>query len=254
MDGKGFDDTGLGERYSYASEPDETEAPLPLRRPGYEHVQTADDAAPPPPSDPRETNDISQYRAMADETGYDPGRYPAEPYVGSPRVARPYVSSIQPVAQPDDPPAPTGFSSGYDGYDSGYFGSTPDSDGAAGTGGNGYAGNGSSAGGQSDTGYSGTGYSGTGYSGTGYSGTGYSGTGYSGAGYGGNEYNGNGSRGSEYGRSGYAGNGYTPTVQRRRVQRRRVQRRRVQRRRIRRADLPRQGSARGAATAVPSGV
>ena len=43
MDGKGFDDSGLGERYSYASEPAETEDPLP--RAPSRRTTTAVDAA-----------------------------------------------------------------------------------------------------------------------------------------------------------------------------------------------------------------
>jgi signal peptidase I len=109
MDGKGFDDSGLGERYSYASEPDETEDPLPRRRPAPGPVVQPDDdetfALTSRPHDPDDAADIAQYRAWGEDSGYEPERYPSEPYVGSPRVGRPYVTGMQAVVPPADPAA-----------------------------------------------------------------------------------------------------------------------------------------------------
>ncbi len=109
MDGRSFDDGGPGDRYSYASESAETEDPLPRRRPGNDYVVAASEDGPLAlPSRPLET-DISQYRAMADDSGDDPAGYPSEPNVGSPRAVRPYVTGIAP--QDDSPPPSTGYDS-----------------------------------------------------------------------------------------------------------------------------------------------
>src|SRR5258706_16411396 len=102
MDGKGFEDSGLSERSPYGSEPDENQDPLPRRRPGIGYVFRAVDdeplALPSRPHDPDPPT--SGYQAWVSETDYDPSRFPAEPYGGTPRAGRPYVPGARPPSDP----------------------------------------------------------------------------------------------------------------------------------------------------------